>query len=314
MGSQLSLYFPPPPVFTEKSLPDLSSKTYIVTGASAGVGKELARLLYSRNGNVYLATRSTEKTNAAMSWIKERHPDSKGNLHFLKLDLNDLGSIKPAAEEFLTKEKRLDVLFNNAGVMTPPQGSQTKQGYELQLGTNCLGPFLFTKLLTPLLAETAKSSPAGDVRVVWASSIVANMFAPPGGVDMQNLDYKKDKSAQHKYAVSKGGNSLYAIEYQRRFRDEGIVSSSFNPGNLKSELQRNTGFFMGLIMKPILHEPVYGAYTELFAGLSPDGAKLKEGQWIAPWGRIVDLRKDYVTDGKAGEFWKWSEEQVKSYV
>ena len=224
MGNQISQTFPPTPTFTESSLPDLQGKVYIVTGASAGVGKELARLLYSRNGTVYLAARSSEKAKAAIEWIKQSHPASKGVLYFLKLDLNDLEGIKPSAEEFLGKENRLDVLFNNAGVMVPPQGSTTKQGYELQLGTNCLAPFLFTKLLTPLLLETAKSSPAGAVRVVWVSSAAAYLGAPKGGVDMQNLDYKKDKSSPTKYSVSKGGNVLHALEFQRRYKDSGLVS------------------------------------------------------------------------------------------
>jgi retinol dehydrogenase-12 len=224
MGNQFSQMFPPSPAFTESNLPDLQGKVYIVTGASAGVGKELARLLYSRNGTVYVAARSSEKAQAAITWIREAHPGSQGVLHFLKLDLNDLEGIKPSAEEFLSKEKRLDVLFNNAGVMIPPQGSKTKQGYELQLGTNCIAPFLFTKLLTPLLISTAKSSPRGSVRVIWVSSSAAHLGAPKGGINMQNLDYKTDKGAGEKYAASKGGNVLHALEFSRRYKAEGVVS------------------------------------------------------------------------------------------
>lgn len=74
--------------------------------------------------------------------------------------------IKPSAEEFLSREKRLDVLSNNAGVMMSPQSSKTEQGYELQLGTNCLAPFLFTKLLTLMLVQTAKPNLPGSVRVI----------------------------------------------------------------------------------------------------------------------------------------------------
>jgi retinol dehydrogenase-12 len=84
----------------------------------------------------------------------------------------------------LSKEKKLDVLWNNAGVMIPPQGSKTAQGYELQLGTNNIAPFLFTKLLTPILQSTAKTAPPRTVRVVWLSSSVAESASPTGGVDM----------------------------------------------------------------------------------------------------------------------------------
>lgn len=224
MGNQLSQAFPPAPRFTEATVPDLTSKVYIVTGASAGVGKELSRLLYSRNGTIYIAARSREKASAAISWIRECHPNSTGQLNFLMLDLNDLRGIKASVEEFLGRERRLDVLFNNAGVMMPPQGSKTEQGYELQLGTNCLAPFLFTKLLTPLLIQTATSSPPGSVRVIWVSSSAAEVIAPRGGVDLENLDFAKEKSATVKYAISKGGNVLHAIEYQRRYKSDGVVS------------------------------------------------------------------------------------------
>lgn len=224
MGNQLSQAFPPAATFTEKSVDDLKGKVYIVTGANAGVGKELARLLYSLNGTVYVAARSAEKAQSAIQWISEQHPSAQGTLHHLHLDLDDLEGIKASAEDFLSKEKRLDVLFNNAGVMMPTPGTKTKQGYELQLGTNCVAPFLFTKLLTPLMIETAKTEVTGSVRVIWVSSSAAHLFSPTGGVDMQNLEYTTDKSKEHKYAVSKGGNVLHALEFQRRYKDSGLVS------------------------------------------------------------------------------------------
>lgn len=223
MDNQFSQAFPPTPAFTEKSIDNLSGKVYIVTGASTGVGKELARLLYALNGTVYVAARVPAKAQTAIEWIKEQHPTSQGVLHHLYLDLSDLEGIQASADEFLLKEKRLDVLFNNAGVMFPPHGSTTKQGYELQLGTNCVGPFLFTKLLTPILVETAKKETTGSVRVIWVSSGAAH-FSPTGGVDLQNLDYKTDKTKYQKYAISKAGNILHALEFQRRYKDSGIVS------------------------------------------------------------------------------------------
>jgi NAD(P)-dependent dehydrogenase (short-subunit alcohol dehydrogenase family) len=308
--------FPPAPGFTESSLPDLHGKVYIVTGASAGVGKELSRLLYSRNGVVYVAARSSEKASAAISWIKEAHPESKGTLHYLHLDLGDLDGIKASAEAFLKNETRLDVLFNNAGVMVPPKGTTTKQGYELQLGTNCVAPFLFTKALTPMLIETAKKEPKGSVRVIWVSSSAATLVAPTGGVDMDNLNYKKDVHQMTKYGISKGGNVLHAMEFQRRYEEHGIVSVSLNPGNLKSELQRHISAFQLLILRMIMYPPVNGAYTELFAGLAPDVADLKMSEWVVPWGRIMPLRNDYYSEiGKktAKAFWEWSEKQVEQY-
>ncbi|RAR11721.1 retinol dehydrogenase 12 [Stemphylium lycopersici] len=321
MGNQLSQMFPPAPTFTETSLPDLQGKVYIVTGASAGVGKELARLLYSHNGTVYCAARSSERANAAMAWMKEAHPSSTGSLHYLHLDLNDLDGIKPSAEAFLAKEERLDVLFNNAGVMVPPQGSSTKQGFEMQLGTNCVAPFLFTKLLTPVLVKTAKmqgvQDGGGGVRVVWVSSSAAHVGSPTGGLDVQNLGYEKDASMFTKYAVSKAGNVLHALEYQRRFGGEGVVSVSLNPGNLQSELGRHMPAWQRFFLKYITYPPVYGAYTELFAGLAPEAAKLKQSEWVVPWGRVVPLRSDLCNEvgmRNASAFWEWCEGQVERFA
>ena len=144
---------------------------------------------------------------------------------YLHLDLEDLSTVKPSAQEFLAKESKLDVLWNNAAVMNAPAGSKTKQGYELQLGTNNIAPFLFTKLLTPLLVKTAQSAPQSSVRVVWVSSSAAEMIGPKGGVDMENLDYKKkDMNGWMKYGVSKAGNILHSNEFARRYGGEGIVS------------------------------------------------------------------------------------------
>lgn len=194
-----------------------------MTGSSSGVGKELAQILYFHNAKVYVAARSSEKASAAIESMKTNFPDSKAELVFLHLDLDDLSTIKKSAEEFLSKEEKLDVLWNNAGVMVPPQGSKTKQGYEMQLGTNNLAPFLFTKLLTPTLIKTAKVSPPGTVRVVWVSSSAAEGF-PKNGVAMDNLDYKTDKSPWLKYGMSKAGNVLHSKEYAKRHGWNGVIS------------------------------------------------------------------------------------------
>ena len=196
---------------------------FIVTGASSGVGLELSSFLYMHNARVYIAARSKAKAEQAILTIRQRHPDSHGQLIFLQLDLGDLSTIRKSANEFLGKESRLDVLWNNAGVMWPPQGSVTAQGYELQLGTNNIGHFLFTKLLYPVLAKTAKMVPTADVRVVWVSSSAA-LRAPNPSVDFANMDYHNDESERQKYARSKAGNVLHACELARHAKDDGIIS------------------------------------------------------------------------------------------
>ncbi|KAI1320751.1 hypothetical protein F5Y16DRAFT_389574 [Xylariaceae sp. FL0255] len=323
----ISQLFPPKPQFTEESLPDLSDKVYIVTGANTGVGKELSSMLYSKNAKIYVAARSKPKAEAAIADIQSQHPSSKGQLSFLSLDLADLTTIKSSAEQFLSQETKLHVLFNNAGVMKPATAdAKTAQGYELQLGVNDVGTFLFTKLLKPMLASTARSENSpGSVRVVWVSSSAAEApMAPKGGVPMDNLDYHNDMGWFPKYAISKAGNYLHGVEFARRFKSDGIVSVSLNPGNLDSDLWREQPYLVGKFLQWfILHEPKKGAYTELFAGLSPEVTMDKTGGWIVPWGRFMGIRKDLLQASKtkaeggsgiAADFWDWSEEQVRPYL
>lgn len=250
-----------------------------MTGSNTGVGKETARILYSKNANVYLAARSETKTQAAIESIKASVPaGSEGKLTYLHLDLADLTTIKSSAQEFLSKEKELHLLFNNAGVGYPEAGSKSKQGYELQLGVNCVGPFLLTKFLTPTLASTAKQSPPDSVRVVWVSSSATEGISPRGFMD--NLDYHKDKSGFHKYCISKMGNYFQSAEFALRHRKDGIISVALNPGNLDSDFWRTQGSIMSFILRrTVLHPPVYGAYTELYSAFSPDITMEKSGSF-----------------------------------
>ncbi|KAI6750774.1 hypothetical protein HG530_014224 [Fusarium avenaceum] len=306
----LSQVFPPKPQFTEANVPDLTGKVTIVTGANTGVGREIAQVLYSKNATVWAAARSEEKARAAIEGIKQQHPTSKGSIKFMKLDLADLTTIGDSAKEFLAAEKKLDLLFNNAGVMTPPEGSKTVQGYELQLGVNCLGHFLFTKHLTPLLKSTARSALKDSVRVIWVSSSAADVLSPAGGFERDNLDYHEPRNLIHKYGTSKAGNYYHNTEFARKYKEDGIVSVSLNPGNLASELDRTSPWWMYYPRIFTTYPSIYGAYTELFAAFSSEITLEKSGIW--------DLQKGALPESEGGTgmaewFWKWSEEQVKPY-
>ncbi|KAI1498747.1 putative short-chain dehydrogenase [Biscogniauxia marginata] len=326
-SSMVSQAFPPKPTFTEENLPNLEGKVYIVTGANTGVGKELAQLLYSKNATVYVVARSEDKANQAIEDIKMAHPTSKSVLRFLFLDLNDLSTIKPSVEKFLSMESKLHVLFNNAGVQTATPGiPKTAQGYEHHLGINCLGTFMFTQLLTPVLITTAqaeKSTP-GSVRVVWVSSSGAEVSGEKSvGIHMDNLDYHIEKPYLYKYSISKTGNWMHGVEYAKRHKADGIISIPLNPGNLSSELYRNAGLGLRLFCKIVTYPSINGAYTELYAGLSPEITLDKTGSWVVPFGRIMPIRKDLLDATKSEEeggngtvlkFWDWTEEQVKPFL
>ncbi|KAH8889224.1 NAD(P)-binding protein [Thozetella sp. PMI_491] len=314
MAAMIPHIFPSSPGFTEADLPDQSGKVFIVTGSSGGLGKELANILYSKNSKVYIAARSEAKANAAIDEIRERFPASSGELVYLHLDLNDLSTIKKTAEEFLAKEQRLDVLWNNAGVMVPPQGSTTAQGYELQMGTNCVAPFLLTRYLYPTLLATAKRAPLNSVRVVWVSSGVAQI-APNPAIDFSNLDFQREESAWQKYTRSKAGNVLLAAEGARRSKDagDGIIHVSPDPGALRTDLQKNTPFLQLLVIKTFLREAKFGAYTELFAGFHPAINGELQNVWVAPFGKIGKCRKDLLEEEIGRQFWEWIEAQVAIY-
>lgn len=268
-------------------------KVHIVTGGYAGCGYELVKDLYQHNATIYIAGRSQNKGEAAISKLKSEFPNSGGKLVFLNVDLSDFSTIKPATQEFLSKETRLDVLTNNAGVMSLLLGSKDKHGHELQIGTNVLGPYLFTKLLVPILQKTAKKAPAGSVRMTWGASAAA-YFAPKNGMVFHaDGSIKQGSNVHMDYAVSKAANIYLSSQFARLYGKDGIISVSWNPGNLKTELQRHVNWFQRFVVNVLLLHPApLGGYTELYAGWSPDITASQNGAFIGPWGRIFPSRKD----------------------
>ncbi|USP80366.1 Putative Short-chain dehydrogenase [Curvularia clavata] len=275
---------------TEKNLSDQTGKVFIVTGGSSGLGKELVNILYQRNAKVYIAARSKSKTNEVIEELTKSHPSSTGELIFLSLQLDDLTTIKSSAQEFLSKETRLDVLWNNAGVMVPPQGSKTKQGYELQIGVNNLGHFLFTWFLRSTLEATAQIAPKNSVRVIWVSSSAAD-GAPHPAIDFDNMDYHREEGIWSKYSRRKAGNVIHSSEFARRTQGSGIVS-----------------------IKLMASHPNNGAYTELFAGLSPTITEKDNGGWVSPFGKTEPARKDLLDPELGRTYWEWSEAQISPYL
>ncbi|KAK0701926.1 hypothetical protein B0T26DRAFT_735257 [Lasiosphaeria miniovina] len=330
--AQLSQFFPPTPAFSEADVPAQDTKVFIVTGGSSGIGLELCKILYRKNGRIYIAGRSEVKVRQAIQAIQDATPASAGSLEFLRLDLADLSSIKAAVDDFKALEPRLHVLWNNAGVSQPPLGSLSKQGIELQLATNCLGPFLFTQLLLPLLKSTAAAQDAKDaasVRVVWTSSQMIELSAPKEGIVISELR-TPPKNTTRNYVNSKTGNLFLATELARR--EPSVVSVALNPGAASTNLFRYTPLTKHLAW-PLLHSAERAALTQLYAGLSLDITVEKNGCYIVPWGRIAGgsssrggehgpLRKELanatkpVADGgtgRAAEFWDWCVEMTSEF-
>jgi len=295
----------------------------VVTGGSDGIGFEISKILYSKGAKVYIASRSQSKYDSAVKAFINSTTSTPGELKYLPLDLSDLASVKKAAELFSSQEQKLNVIWNNAaiGVNALPNASKTKQGHEMHIGTNCLGPFLFTRLLLPKLKEAAKTEPRDSVRIVWASSAMVDT-APKGGLTVSELD-KPTTNQIHTYTISKSGNWFLASEFARRTGKDGIVSITQNPGNLSTNLINDMPKVVQWMVRPMLYEAKMGAYTNLWAGLSEKATVEDGGRYVIPWGRWHGLpRKDIENalkrveeggTGEAGEFWKWCEARTKEF-
>jgi NAD(P)-dependent dehydrogenase (short-subunit alcohol dehydrogenase family) len=168
------------------------------------------------------------------------------------------------------------------------------------------------------------------VRVVWTSSIAVDVSAPKGGIkvnDLADMPNADDSNAnlntqQAMYATSKTGNWFLAYQLRNRVGRDGIISVSQNPGNLKTNLTRHAPW-MKYMAYPLLYASKMGAYTELWAGLSPDLKTEDNGCYILPWGRVYHNPRDdllgalKVEDeggtGEAKAFWDWCENQTSKY-
>lgn len=277
------------------------------------------RELLRKNAKVYLACRSEERAHKAMDELRENQ--LPGKVEFLRLDLASLHSIKEFSEQFLAKEQRLDMLFNSAGVMNPYVGPQTKDGYELHLGTNSLGHHYLTQLLVPALQASATASPDRPPRVCFTSSIAHRGTSPKGfdPTDPTGLHtHCYMPSHNRAYGTSKFCNILSANWFQRNFGAQNIVFTSCHPGILKTGLVREWNQGLNTIMMPIIEAVIFypqrmGCITQLYLNTAPEAAT-KGGSYFAPWARQVDplpLARDV---GVQDTFAKWVDEQVTKHM
>ncbi|KZV62249.1 NAD-P-binding protein [Peniophora sp. CONT] len=296
---------PPKAKWAVEDIPDLSGKVIIVTGGNTGVGKETVKALLQHNAKVYLAARNADKAAKA---IEELKSVTGKEAIFLPLDLSDLHVVRKSAEEFLSKEKQLHVLFNNAGVMACPMDLLTAQGYDMQIGTNVIGHYFFTSLLLPALEATSASGE--KARVVTTSSVVA-YFAKEFVFDaVQDGPQRKKLGPRDLYNISKLGDALFAIELSRRLGDK-VISVAVNPGNIKTDLQRHMPSWQRPLNAMLYPSPM-GALTQLWAGVSPEGANLN-GQFVVPWARVGSAPVKAQDPALGGKLWLWADELCRGF-
>jgi NAD(P)-dependent dehydrogenase (short-subunit alcohol dehydrogenase family) len=234
--------------WTADDLPNLDGSTFVVTGANSGIGLTAARALAKAGARVVLAVRNKGKGEAAAATID-------GNVEVRELDLADLASVRAFADGW---QGDIQALINNAGVMAVPE-SRTKDGFEMQIGTNHLGHFALTNLLLPHITD----------RVTTVSSTAHRM----GKIDLDDLNWeKRNYSRWPAYGQSKLANLLFTLELDRRLTESrsDVRATAAHPGYAATNLQSRTGSrlqngFMSIGNRIFAQSDEMGALPTLYA-------------------------------------------------
>lgn len=263
-------------------VPDQQGRTFVVTGANSGLGKEAAARLAGAGAHVVMAVRTVAKGQAARDEITRRHPDA--SLDVRALDLADLGSVRAFVAGLERDGVRPNVLVNNAGVMAVPSRMTTVDGFELQWGTNVLGPFALTNLLLPTLLT------ADTARVVTMSSATASF----GRIDFADLGSTRRYTPSQAYAQSKLANLLLGLRLAEVATQRGwsLLSTIAHPGYTNTNLQTAGASLGRSAPKRTLltsggflptQEVEQGSEPLLFAATDPDAVN---GAYYGPDGRF----------------------------
>ncbi|KEH43689.1 putative very-long-chain 3-oxoacyl-CoA reductase [Medicago truncatula] len=277
---------------------DASGLTAIVTGATSGIGVETTRVLALRGVHVIMAVRNKVAANDINEAILKEIPSAKVDV--MELDLSSLESVKKFASEFNSSGLPLNILINNAGIMSCPF-MLSKDNIELQFATNHLGHFLLTNLLLDTMKKTAHQSKK-EGRIVNVSG-EAYTFAYSEGIRFDKINDQSSYNKQSAYGQSKLANILHANELARRLKDDGvdIIVNSLHPGIILTNLSRHMGVIHGIIQvigKLVMKNVQQGAATTCYVALHPQ-VKGVSGEYFSDnnvakresQGRDADLAK-----------------------
>jgi NAD(P)-dependent dehydrogenase (short-subunit alcohol dehydrogenase family) len=265
-------------------IPGQAGKLAVVTGASDGLGLQIATRLASAGAELVLPVRNPRKGAAAVERIRAAAP--RARVTTMDLDLASLESVRALGDKLLADGRPVDILINNAAVMTPPTRHETQDGFELQFGTNFLGHFALTARIFPLLREAS-------ARVTTMSALAARSAS----FQWDDLQYQGRYAAMKAYGQSKLAQMLFALELDRRSRAAGwgIVSNTAHPGLTLTNLQ-TSGWNMGRdktsartavfrqasrVFPFLVQQPGTGALPALYAATSPDA---RGGSFYGPDG------------------------------
>ncbi|ORY27906.1 NAD-P-binding protein [Naematelia encephala] len=312
-----------------RDIPSLKGKVILVTGANSGIGYQTAVYLALNGARVYVGARNEGRGLEAIKKMEDDHPSLRGENRLLphELDLSTMTSAEKSALAFLEREKRLDVLVNNAGV-----GNSSyrigPEGIEAAFVVNHLAQFVLTTTLLPLIAQTA-SLPDGDGRIIAVSSDAHNLvknnpkFASVD--DFNSIVAPKVKVANTfynrtlRYGMSKLANVLFSKELQRRLlEDEStseIISLAVNPGLVDTPATKRSLWFLYFVPKSwVFYTPLQGASASLFAAASPivrENSALYRGAYLTSFGKISKPSQLGQDNQLARHLWATSEAVVE---
>ena len=238
---------------------ELAGRTVLVTGANSGIGRATAVELARMGARVHLACRSEERTREVVAEIESL--GGPGHAAYLPLDLGDLDSVRACAGRFVSMGEPLHILVNNAGLAG--QRGLTSSGFELAFGTNHVGHFLLTALLTPTLRASAPA------RVVTVASVAHYQAV---GIDWDAVRRPtRSITGMPEYAVSKLANVVFSAELARRLEGSGVTTYSVHPGAIASNIWTRVPWpFRDLMKRLFMRSPEEGARTSVHCATDPD--------------------------------------------
>ncbi|KAH7235040.1 uncharacterized protein BKA55DRAFT_708999, partial [Fusarium redolens] len=275
---------------------------------NSGIGYETTLQLALKGARVYIASRSSERVNKAISEMRRNSPDL--DIHFLKLDLQDLQSIKDTAADFMSRESRLDLLINNAGIMASPW-QLTNDGFEVQWQTCFLSHHALTMSLMPLLVAAAQTSGRMDrVRVVNVASDMAFRMGPEAiNYEDPNLTGVTGQLAPwRRYGHCKQASIIAAKAITERYQPLGVTAYSLHPGIIKSGLQSHSNSIFGAMTRVAMKvgptsTPLEGSMNSLFCATSSQAYE-HAGRYYVPVQKLDDKANKWLDDPQAvGKLW-----------
>lgn len=261
----------------EKMENQLKGKAIVITGVSSGLGIETVRALSVTGARFYLTARNLDKAMSALSGIFDAD-----RMELIEMDQESLASVRAAAKKILDRTDQVNILIANAGVMAVPTLQLTKDGHEMQFGTNHLSHFLLFELLKPALLAAATPDFHSRVVVVASSAHLRNGINASDNYNFQKGGYEPFKA----YSQSKTANVYMANEIERRYGDQGLHATSLHPGGILTPLARHLpaeameAINTDVDLLKTLKDPEQGAATTVWAAVGKD--------WEGKGGRYLE--------------------------